>query len=63
MNDNPSTFCSQGRHDNCTPCDCECHSKHLTDELLDLIKLMPDSQTQVIVDFIFELRAIRRMNK
>lgn len=31
----------------------------LQNELLDLIKLMPDSQTQEIVDFIFSMRAIR----
>ena len=31
----------------------------LQHELLDLIKLMPESQTQEIVDFIFSMRAIR----
>lgn len=31
----------------------------LTSQLLDLIRLMPDNQTQVIVDFIADMRAIR----
>ena len=31
----------------------------LTNQLLDLIKLMPDSQTQEIVDFIMSMREIR----
>jgi hypothetical protein len=31
----------------------------LTSQLLDLIKLMPDAQTQVILDFIMDMRAIR----
>ena len=29
-------------------------------ELLDLMTLMPDSQTQAIIDYILELRAIRQ---
>jgi len=33
--------------------------KALQTELLDLITLMPDSQTQEILDYIVELRAIR----
>ena len=33
----------------------------LTAELLDLITLMPDSQTQEILDYIQELRAIRKL--
>ena len=32
----------------------------LQHELLDLIKLMPDTQTQEIIDFIMEMRAIRK---
>jgi len=32
----------------------------LQGELLDLISLMPDSQTQEIIDHITELRAIRK---
>ncbi len=35
----------------------------LQNQLLDLIKLMPDSQTQEIMDFIMELRAIRANHK
>lgn len=31
----------------------------LTSQLLDLIKLMPDAQTQVIIDFINDMRLIR----
>lgn len=34
----------------------------LETELFDLIKLMPDSQTQKIVDFILEMRAIRKQD-
>lgn len=34
----------------------------LTSQLLDLIKLMPDTQTQVIVDFIMDMRRIRAIN-
>lgn len=32
----------------------------LQDQLFDLITLMPDSQTQELVDYIIELRDIRR---
>ena len=35
----------------------------LNDELLDLITLMPDSQTQEIIDYIMSLREIRGKNK
>ena len=31
----------------------------MTSQLLDLITLMPDSQTQEIVDYIMQLRAAR----
>lgn len=37
--------------------------KALQTELLDLITLMPDSQTQEIIDYIVELRAIRACHK
>ncbi len=33
----------------------------LMKELLDLITLMPDSQTQKIIDYIMQLREIRKM--
>jgi hypothetical protein len=36
-----------------------CTDNTLQNELLDLIKLMPESQTQEIVDFIYTLRAAR----
>jgi hypothetical protein len=35
----------------------------LNEELFDLIKLMPDSQTSEILNFIYELRKIREMGK
>lgn len=35
----------------------------LTGQLLDLITLMPDSQTQEIVDYIMSLREIRKKMK
>jgi len=34
-------------------------ANNLQHELLDLITLMPDTQTQEIIDYIVELRAIR----
>ena len=36
------------------------HPQEFTSDLLDLIKLMPDTQTQQIVDYIKDLREIRR---
>jgi len=42
-------------------CGCSCHDRPLMPELLDLITLMPDSQTQEIVDYIMSLREIREM--
>ena len=35
----------------------------LTNELLDLITLMPDSQTQEILDYIMSLRISRHKNR
>ena len=35
----------------------------LTNQLLDLITLMPDSQTQEIVDYIMSLRETRKKMK
>jgi hypothetical protein len=50
--------CASGLHEYCTPCECACH-KTWQQELLDLITLMPDSQTQEIIDYILSLREIR----
>lgn len=55
-----SPDCSSGLHEHCIPCDCGCHHQGLQKELLDLITLMPDSQTQEIINYITELRAIRK---
>lgn len=55
-----SDDCSFGAHENCNPCDCDCHKTNLQVELLDLITLMPDSQTQELIDYILELRKIRK---
>lgn len=55
-----SDECSSGLHGFCIPCDCQCHGGSFFSELLDLIKLMPDSQTQKIIDFIMEMRKIRK---
>lgn len=41
----------------------EVQKNPLQAELLDLITLMPDSQTQEIVDYITDLRAIRARHK
>ncbi len=57
-----SEDCGSGLHDYCTPCECECHKKW-QQELLDLITLMPDSQTQEIIDYIMKLREIRSRTK
>jgi len=55
-----SDDCSSGLHGFCSPCDCDCHKLQLFSEMLDWIKLMPDSQTQKVIDFILELRQIRK---
>ena len=41
----------------------ECINGTLQEELLDLITLMPDSQTQEIIDYIQQLRYIRKSSK
>jgi len=56
-----SADCSTGLHNYCNPCDCECHKGDLMHELLDLITLMPDTQTQEIIDYIMGLRAARKL--
>ena len=58
MSNTRTDDCASGLHEYCTPCECECHKKW-QQQILDLIKLMPDSQTQEIVDFIFSMRAVR----
>ena len=53
-----SKNCELGFHGICEPCECPCH-KQWQQELLDLITLMPDSQTQEIIDYIMQLKEIR----
>lgn len=42
-------------------CGCPCHDRPLMPELLDLVTLMPDTQTQEIIDYIVALREARGM--
>jgi hypothetical protein len=56
-----SDDCTSGIHEFCSPCECECHKKW-QEQLLDLITLMPDFQTQEIIDYIMDLRRIRAIH-
>jgi hypothetical protein len=61
MSNQISEDCSSNLHEYCTPCECPCHERPLKAELLDLITLMPDTQTQEIIDYIMDLRRIRKV--